>query len=118
MSDLLQKLQSATEGSRELDMAIARLMNYPSGKCLHYTTNLQDAVSLVRSRFPRHTWTAQYDPEDDECIAELMGPDWVGGPETGGTYRPGPEIVLKGDRVPIALCIAIIKAHEARAEAA
>lgn len=137
---LLEQLQNATEGSRELSDALLLAcgwckdtitdrkaeMTYwryttpdgergdPFGHAPDPTQNLQDAVSLVRERFPRHLLTVQYDPDDDESTADLLGPEWVGGPETGGTYRPGPEVVLKGDQMALALCIAIINAHESK----
>ena len=128
MSDILQKLQSATEGSRDLDCEIAWLTgwdapgsvgqmwrdNYPSLKVRgpvsrsannygvpHFSTNLQDAVSLVSEG---HFWAINSGPN---------------GPYVSIWSEDGPRHWGDSQTAPLAFCIAIIKAHESKeAEAA
>lgn len=119
---LLTDLEQATEGSRELDIAIAAEISPDSQGVVefglralregvpHYTTNLQDALLLVPEG---HMWSVQYDPSDDETVVECLLDEWIGGPETGGSYRPGPEIIRKGEKPALALCIACLRAMEA-----
>lgn len=118
MSSLLQKLQSATEGSRELDIAIAAEFSAESEsivefgtrawECPNYTTNLQDAVSLVPEGWRYLMDKRPYaESRQDGYRAEVYR---QGSPETPETHW-GPTMAL-------ALCIAIIKAHESKAEAA
>lgn len=140
MDDLIQELEQAQEGSRELDAYVwwtvdkrcAQMpffhasLGKPQGQpddwnavpkglgrhgvivsAPHYTTNLQDALGLVP---PNHMWSVMYDPGDDETIVECLLDEWRGGRETGGSYRPGPEVVLKGEKPALALTIACLKA--------
>ncbi len=133
MSDLLDKLQRATEGSRELDALIwchlngkrfIEVFDQPhwrwqtqcfyrerprspqqvtrDGDVLDYTTNLQDAVSLVPEGWSLH----------------LHRVPWNGLIEA--SLSDGDRLAIQGNAstLTLALCIAIIKAHEARAEAA
>lgn len=108
---LLEQLQNATEGSRQLDQAIwefigrpgdddPRMYAFEHGDCpLHYTTNLQDAVPLK--------------PEDASLtleIAPFQNAAWLKVPDMPvcsdhGTNRP----------IALVVCIAIIKSKEAEA---
>lgn len=135
MIDLLTQLQNATEGSRELDaeIAVATFYQEPdthgdsayvklphkhddcaagtywlvsrSGMSLrtapHYTTNLQDAVSLVPERC-QYAVGNMYQP-DGHFYAEVSSED------TG-------QGLGKASTGPLALCQAIIKAHQSKAE--
>lgn len=145
---LLQKLESAPEGSRELDAEIwasvcnvsdfidfdlakgwsprfeamedgsvnlfavdhAETWQRQSRKAApHYTTNLQDAVSLVPEGVE---WRVGGNPTAIKYAGEAELAD----PATGSWQFP---IEATGVTPALALCIAIIKAHESKeAEAA
>lgn len=122
MSDLLDKLQSASEGSRELDAMIANELGILGGMAYdhwaaieahapHYTTNLQDAVSLVPEG-----WLVDQVGEWESPVLRARGP-WLAILKRPPDYKQ----VVRCDHAPtpaLAFCAAIIKAHEARAEAA
>ena len=134
MTDLIRRLEEAKEGSRELDAAIAALIRHPvsdkgtvlpdwvhrnfpewtilqggrlKAGCIweapHFTTNLQDAVSAVPEGMnwdvsgghPTHVWATIW---NDGCTtAENL-------------YQ------VSGATPALALCIAILRAMEAKNE--
>lgn len=114
MTQLSDKLQRATEGSRELDDLIWRQVNewqqakgrgwkYDLEFAPHYTTNLQDAVSLVPEGC---LWRIGHvgDHRPGIFLAVIMPPK-------------GASIEGESSDPALALCIAIIKASS-KAEAA
>lgn len=105
MTQLIPRLESATQGSRELDLEIARLMgvvvmrhNRETGRNeeythWHYTTNLQDALALIPDGF---AWRVK--ATNIEGAMEYSGQVNYEKP----SYAPTPAL---------ALCIAALKAR-------
>ena len=127
MTDLTARLQAATEGSRELDDAIAREMLKASlpirlegmsdaepsvsvfqyadgsmGTSLRYTTSLDAALTLMPGGW---VWTVQIDYELPGR-ARLFNDDLVPTARSAGIVADAATPVL-------ALCIAIMKAMKA-----
>jgi hypothetical protein len=135
MTDLIRRLEEAKEGSRELDAAIAALIRHPvsdkgtvlpdwvhrnfpewtilqggrlEAGCIweapHFTTNLQDAVSAV----PDDLWVKIEHRRNDSgeriCVAVLE------------LDRRPYTAVGWAQTFPLALCIAILRAMEAKNE--
>ena len=122
MSDLIARLEAATEGSRELDADILALSDYRSTKAYrgwimmqakgaarddrtyllrfapHYTTSLDAAMTMV--------------PEaDDRCLEITI---YCTGTEVDLAYGNYLQSGLSWAKTtPIALCIAALKAREA-----
>lgn len=122
MTDLIRRLEEAKEGSRELDSAFAVAIRCDDSQAdtpgkiwipgcgsinsqtltvRHYTTNLQDAVSAVPEGL-------DYTLQSRNCYALLA--DWSSG--TSGV----PKGTAMAKTLPVALCIAIIRAMEAKNE--
>lgn len=104
MSDLIERLEKAEVGSRDLDLAIERLTNISSVHDDHldrfpdaakpYTTSLDAIVGLIGEKLPGWTWEAVsygsaclFSPDDQEAMA-------IGGTAT---------------TAPLALCIALLR---------
>lgn len=121
MTDLLTQIQNATGGSRELDVEIGEACGYmrasqigpyrryralhPNGRTIdlpHFSTNIQDVVSLV----PRDATAWSLNVEDGQCQALI--------------FRDGDGVIGRGDAPTpaLALCEAIIKAHQSKEERA
>ena len=95
MTDLIDRLKAASEGSAELDVAIAWLLRTPGDNVIthldNYTQSIDAAVTLV--------------PEGvDHCLMRLRNKSvaWVGTGETQRAATPA-----------LALCIAALLAREA-----
>ena len=114
MGDLVQELERATEGSRDLDQEIRKLLvaqklsagqggaevrqdmghwslGYPDSNIPHYTTSLDAALTLVP---PNVTWRVKGGPQKRQISAWVAG--WDG-------YASTPAL---------ALCIAVLRARE------
>ncbi len=133
MSEFLSQLQRATEGSRNLDWAIWEQVELCKGylyrrtpegwqtnlhgtaltpvwsdglpECPHYTTNLQDAVSLALSMGAtsvRLEWRI-------DALAKVM---------FGFPWDDGVPFYDSGSTPALAASAALVKAHESKAEAA
>jgi hypothetical protein len=128
---LLDRLQSATEGSRELDAEIGIAVipkflvtkdregftqvnrkgtaltpvweDYNPAAEPHYTTNLQDAVSLALAHGAN---SIKLEWRNDELAKALIGFPWGEGVPFSGA----------GHTLAIACSAAIVTAHESRAE--
>jgi len=116
--DLIQRMETATEGSRELDAAIYRLLY--SGKlvdllrrsgvtdmeyCPDYTTSLDAALTLVPEGYRLYNLSDQLDDRRGRWFAGIANdvPPIVNPPATSYmAHAPSP---------PLALCIAALKAR-------
>ncbi len=111
---LIAKLEEAKEGSRELDYTIRMVLaGYEpvsadaarradedgADPAPHYTTNLQDAVDLVPEGWVWHVWGVD---------------DGMPNAEVRKTISHTPQYGLSGCNPALSLCIAILKALEAR----
>lgn len=115
---LLAQLQSATEGSRKLDDEIWRAMVPEAVKYEHvsaprYTTSLDAAVSLVPEGcdwiLSRITLLTEMRIGYTAVIEGLAGTG-----DSDDPYRFEGKSEAAGSTPALALCIAIIKAQEAR----
>ena len=115
MTDLIKQLEAATEGSRNLDAAIAEVAVWHPGRaeelqeaghafydtaksmCACYTTSIDAALTLVPEDF---SWRLQQTLGKPGGMAALVGPD-----DQVGDYHIGATPAL-------ALCIAILKARD------
>lgn len=107
LTDLIAKLEAATEGSRELDLDIAQLLREPWGytggetprdiKCAPITTSLDAIVALIERKLPTMA---------DFYIAQHRGSAratiWLDGKPYDG--------VKAGRYKPLAACIALLSA--------
>lgn len=101
---LIEKLEQADGPSRELDAAIFEQVVKANRIALDfsaYTSSLDAAVALVERVLPRHRWV----------IANRTGPK-VGG--SASVYRDDSLKTAEAPTPALALCIALLKALEAR----
>lgn len=101
MNELIKRLEEAAEGSEELDVAIVReVFGYekdnPLWHCLPYTTSLDAALTLV--------------PEG--TAIEMTGEAGAEGWGTRLTDDHSKETMALSTTLPLALCIAALKARE------
>ena len=80
LSDLIARLEAATEGSRELDSEIADIVGYrhPNGLMLwpRYTTSLDAKLpseNIVSCMWNSENWSALHDFGDDRPLVEGIG---------------------------------------------
>lgn len=110
MKDLIAKLESATEGSRELDALIWQALGNPVPRrpdwpyhvpAPTWTTSIDAALSLVPEGWE---WALEFNQNNDETA-------WV------ATCRMGdPMLFIEPEAATpaLALCIAALKAREAQ----
>jgi hypothetical protein len=108
MKDLIERLEKATEGSRELDLAVAQAVDGPwhyTGEpprrifCAAYTTSLDAALTLVPEGYSKDMAEC---PENGAVVRVYFGPirENSAGEPTG-----------RANTLPLALCIAALKAR-------
>ena len=112
MPGLIEKLEAADEGSRELDWAVeCELHGWPLDHMRHaalpnYTTSLDDALTLAPEGWYLRRLNQYHNNRE---------PAWGWGAEL--RYHPNPIIGLSvGESrasAPLALCIAALRAREA-----
>ena len=107
---LLTQLQSATEGNRALDAEIAATLGgmldqdwkdprwHDGGP--RYTTNLQDAVSLISEGWE---WQLEWQTNPDIAICRIGDPSL--------------DMTFEAPTPPLAVCRAAIEAHRSKTEA-
>ena len=109
---LLEKLEAATEGSRELDAAIHKRQfpDYNTGaigsECPTYTTSIDAALALVERVVPGWTIARMGQEDDRQWTCELRR-----------GYLTSYDLVKGGFKfptLPLAICIALIKAEAER----
>ncbi len=130
MQALIAELEAATEGSRELDVAIRtialgfratnqdklnpeQIRSHHRHFAAHYTTLLEAALSLAPEG-----WGWLVRGGDGECFANLTRgsiPIMSHGIQINRAYQDTPTYAAT---VPLALCIAALKARQAMKEAA
>jgi hypothetical protein len=105
MTDLIEKLEAATEGSRELDAAIHRLVvpkpmyaidGWPGAEALDYTTSIDAALTLVPEGF---AYTIHKEPPNTHSYIRLWNP-----------FKRGHQQTAVGSNTALAICIASLKA--------
>ncbi len=123
MTDLIARLEAATEGSRELDCLIGEWQlaqvsdnerleralvaaqaiqeNKPVPHMPHYTTSIDAALTLVPADF---AWIAE-DTKGEGCGPGRLG---IG---AGVWNCPEEPPIYRAETVPLALCIAALRAR-------
>lgn len=123
LSPLIEKLKAAEAGSRELDAEIAKALGQPHGMreevdvesrtiiewdCTgRYTTSLDAIVALVEEKLPGHHWSVSRQCE----YPALAGRDHRFAAFVGNYGTPKRA---EGPTPALALCIALLRAMEAR----
>lgn len=126
MTRLSDKLQRATEGSRELDYAIKDYLNetmsspYATPDVPRWTTSLQDAVSLLPPGPKKFVLYAGPQADDGETVSwgcELGF--WVPAFNTEGAESElSPWAMVYGSTAALTVCAAIVAVKASKAEAA
>ena len=104
--ELLEKLEAAEEGSRELDVAIAWAIDYDPPpytnihQCPRYTTSLDAAITLIPSD---HEWDISVDLENKRAYATVGDDVWDECHAVIKTTAATPAL---------AIVVASLKAHE------
>lgn len=115
MTDLIEKLESATEGSRELDAQIATVLGFKvswAGKAKHILMYWCPLGQPAARRVPR--WTTSLDtaltlvPEEWHITISGQNDTWAGRLE----HMRKPEQIGLAATPALALCIAALKAQE------
>jgi len=106
MKDLIKKLEAATEGSREFDAKVAEVIGFFDGQRAsyslnidlipYYTTSIDAALTLVPEGWSR-PWIKRHN-----------GHHW-----SVELHQPSTERQGRHKELPLALCIAALKARDA-----
>lgn len=107
LTDLIAKLEAATEGSRELDLDIAQLFREPWGytggetprdiKCAPITTSLDAIVRLIERKLP-----------GSGLVMAATTQPWA---QVYRTDDPGSNLdAVAASTLPLALCVALLSA--------
>lgn len=107
---LIERLEAAEGGSRELDWSISDAFGERHGGnvCPIYTTSLDAALALAERALPGYFWEIQICPYTTTVQGALESwNEGLAAPDVGGVYADA--------RTPaLALCIAILKAKETK----
>lgn len=107
MQDLIERLEKAKEGSRELDVEIA-IRFHPKGDIIRLFHE-QGLFKQSDSRIPHYTTSI-------DAALTLVKPDWIWNIQSDGfCFIDTGEEIIEGHRdttAALALCIAALKARE------